>query len=111
MVKTNLRLPDAVYEQIKQLAEREHRSINAQMVIILQKHDDLLDDPARETIKRLAEQHNMSKSQVVMRALVALERALQRQDAHPILTPEGVAELRRATDETRARQNRRRQAS
>jgi hypothetical protein len=34
--KTNLRLPEELYEQIKQLASKELRSINAQMVILLQ---------------------------------------------------------------------------
>ena len=35
-VRTNLRLPEELYEQIKQLADKELRSINAQMVILLQ---------------------------------------------------------------------------
>ncbi len=35
-VRTNLRLPEELYEQIKQLAEKEMRSINAQMVVLLQ---------------------------------------------------------------------------
>ena len=35
-VRTNLRLPEDVYEQVKQLADKELRSINAQMVVLLQ---------------------------------------------------------------------------
>gem|GEM_PF-2707342 len=35
-VRTNLRLPEALYEQVKQLADKELRSINAQMVVLLQ---------------------------------------------------------------------------
>ncbi len=35
-VRTNLRLPEELYEQIKQLADKEMRSINAQMVVLLQ---------------------------------------------------------------------------
>ncbi len=35
-VRTNLRLPEELYEQIKQLADKELRSINAQMVVLLQ---------------------------------------------------------------------------
>jgi hypothetical protein len=34
-VKTNLRLPDELYESIKRLADRELRSINAQMIVLL----------------------------------------------------------------------------
>ena len=35
-VRTNLRLPEDLYEQVKQLADKELRSINAQMVVLLQ---------------------------------------------------------------------------
>ncbi len=35
-VRTNLRIPDELYEQIKQLAAKEYRSINAQMIALLQ---------------------------------------------------------------------------
>lgn len=35
-VRTNLRLPAELYEQMKQLAAQERRSINAQMIILLQ---------------------------------------------------------------------------
>lgn len=34
-VKTNLRLPEELYEQIKRLADAELRSINQQMVALL----------------------------------------------------------------------------
>ena len=34
-VRTNLRLPEELYEQIKRLAEKEFRSINAEMVVLL----------------------------------------------------------------------------
>ncbi len=34
-VKTGLRLPDELYERIKQLAEKDLRSVNAQMVTLL----------------------------------------------------------------------------
>lgn len=34
--KTNLRLPEGLYERIRQLAERERRSINSQMVVMLE---------------------------------------------------------------------------
>jgi hypothetical protein len=34
-VKTGLRLPDDLYEAIKRLAEKELRSINAQIVTLL----------------------------------------------------------------------------
>lgn len=35
-VKTGLRLPDELYEAIKKIAESDLRSINAQMVVLLQ---------------------------------------------------------------------------
>jgi hypothetical protein len=35
-VRTNLRLPEELYTQIKQLAEQELRSINAEMIVLLQ---------------------------------------------------------------------------
>lgn len=35
-VRTNLRVPEELYEQIKDLSEKELRSINAQMVVLLQ---------------------------------------------------------------------------
>lgn len=35
-VRTNLRIPEELYEQIKQLAAKELRSINAQMIALLQ---------------------------------------------------------------------------
>lgn len=35
-VRTNLRIPEELYEQIKQLAAKEYRSINAQMIALLQ---------------------------------------------------------------------------
>ncbi len=34
--KTNLRLPEELYERIRQLAEQERRSINSQMVVMLE---------------------------------------------------------------------------
>ncbi len=34
-VRTNLRLPAPLYEQIKRIADKELRSINAQMVVLL----------------------------------------------------------------------------
>lgn len=34
--KTNLRLPEELYEQIRVLASKELRSINSQMVVLLQ---------------------------------------------------------------------------
>lgn len=33
--KTNLRLPDELYEQIKQMAKEDLRSVNQQMVALL----------------------------------------------------------------------------
>jgi len=35
-VRTNLRLPEELYSQIKHLAEQELRSINAEMIVLLQ---------------------------------------------------------------------------
>lgn len=35
-VKTGLRIPDELYEAIKKIAEKDLRSINAQMVVLLQ---------------------------------------------------------------------------
>ncbi len=35
-VRTNIRLPEELYEAIKQLAGRDLRSINSQMVVLLQ---------------------------------------------------------------------------
>lgn len=35
-VRTNLRLPEELYERIRRLAEHERRSINAQMVVLLE---------------------------------------------------------------------------
>jgi len=35
-VRTNLRIPEELYEQIKHLAAKEYRSINAQMIALLQ---------------------------------------------------------------------------
>lgn len=35
-VRTNLRIPEELYERIKGLASAEHRSINAQMIVLLQ---------------------------------------------------------------------------
>lgn len=35
-VRTNLRLPDEMYEQIKDVAGKDRRSINAQIVVLLQ---------------------------------------------------------------------------
>jgi hypothetical protein len=35
-VRTNLRLPEELYNQIKHLAEQELRSINAEMIVLLQ---------------------------------------------------------------------------
>jgi hypothetical protein len=35
-IRTNLRLPEELYIQIKQLAEQELRSINAEMIVLLQ---------------------------------------------------------------------------
>ncbi len=34
--RTNLRLPEELYERIKQLADQERRSYNAQMVVLLE---------------------------------------------------------------------------
>ena len=35
-VKTGLRIPEELYESIKKLSEKDLRSINAQMIILLQ---------------------------------------------------------------------------
>ncbi len=35
-IRTNLRLPEELYAQIKQLAARDLRSVNAQMIALLQ---------------------------------------------------------------------------
>lgn len=35
-VKTNLRMPEELYEHIKQFASKDVRSINAQMIVLLQ---------------------------------------------------------------------------
>jgi len=35
MIKFSLRLPDDLYKAIKELAERENRSVNAQIIYIL----------------------------------------------------------------------------
>jgi hypothetical protein len=35
-VDTRIRLPKSLYEQIKTLSEQERRSINAQMVVLLE---------------------------------------------------------------------------
>jgi hypothetical protein len=35
-VKTNLRLPEDLYDQVKRLAAVERRSVNAQMIVMLQ---------------------------------------------------------------------------
>ena len=35
-IRTNLRIPAEVYERVKESAERDRRSINAQMVVLLQ---------------------------------------------------------------------------
>jgi hypothetical protein len=34
-VKTNIRLPGELYTQIKELADRDLRSVNAQMIVLL----------------------------------------------------------------------------
>ncbi len=44
-VRTNLRLPEELYEQVKQLADKEMRSINAQMVVLLQAAVDARHNP------------------------------------------------------------------
>ncbi len=36
MAKTNIRLSDELYERIKRLAEYEHRSVNSQIVVMLE---------------------------------------------------------------------------
>jgi hypothetical protein len=36
-VKSNIRLPEELYESIKRLAEEEVRSINGQIVVLLRK--------------------------------------------------------------------------
>lgn len=49
--KTNLRLPEELYERIRQLAEQERRSINSQMVIMLEEafaYRMLVKSPRRE---------------------------------------------------------------
>jgi predicted DNA-binding protein len=38
MTNTNLRIPDELYEKLKEIAEREDRSINGQMVHIIRKY-------------------------------------------------------------------------
>ena len=38
MTNTILRLPDELYEKLKEIAKREHRSINSQMVHIISEY-------------------------------------------------------------------------
>jgi hypothetical protein len=42
MVRFTLRLPEELYEALKRLAEREHRSLHAQIVHILMEYIDNL---------------------------------------------------------------------
>ena len=38
MTNTNLRIPDDLYEKLKEIAKREDRSINSQMLHIIRKY-------------------------------------------------------------------------
>ena len=38
MTNTVLRIPDELYEKVKKIAEREHRSINSQIVHIISEY-------------------------------------------------------------------------
>lgn len=46
MVSTNLRIPKSLYEQIKDAAENDERSVNAEMIVLLR---EALYERARRT--------------------------------------------------------------
>lgn len=58
---TTVNLPDGLHERLKQLAEREHRSMNATIVVAIEayvearSHRDRVRDLAREVAERDAE--------------------------------------------------------
>jgi len=38
MIKSTLRIPEDIYEALKEIAEKEERSVNAQVVYIIKKY-------------------------------------------------------------------------
>jgi hypothetical protein len=48
-VKTNLRLPEELYEEIKRLAEKDLRSINAQIQALLREAIEARQQAARKS--------------------------------------------------------------
>ena len=50
-VRTNLRLPEELYDQIKHLAEQERRSINGQMIVLLEAAVTQIQQAPRRTVE------------------------------------------------------------
>ena len=49
MITFSLRLAEELYQKLKALADREHRSINAQIIYILEKYLDQLEKEEQQT--------------------------------------------------------------
>jgi hypothetical protein len=90
-VRTNLRVPEELYEEIKRLAEKELRSINAQMVILLQAAVAQPRDEGRLRLISASELRSMSPEE-----LRRLDAPARRQWAAEHPAPETLEEIEAA---------------
>src|SRR3712207_4170752 len=95
-VRTNLRLPEELYEEIKRLAEKELRSINAQMVILLQ---SAVASQPRGAGERTTRSGGMSEEEI-RRFVQQIKEIEPQYELHPINDPGHYGERDRAQGTT-----------